>query len=110
MRSGMSRTSFTVKLVAVSLNWNRTMCVVYGISGAWLPKRDTDHCAIEFEKTSRLATQRTIVRAPNAFLGISILVDRGSLLLRKDVWVARVLCGEIAGKLESAVLRLHFDV
>lgn len=38
-RSGAFHTSLTAKLVAVSLNWNSTTCVVYGTNGAWLPNR-----------------------------------------------------------------------
>ena len=33
------RTSLTTSAFVVSLKWNRTTCVVYGMSGAWLPKR-----------------------------------------------------------------------
>lgn len=50
-----------------------------------MPKRYTDHCTIELEKTKRPAMQRTKVKAPNTFLGISIALNRGSLFLRNDV-------------------------
>ena len=98
-RSGASqdsRTSLTAKLVAVSLNWNRTTCVVYGTSGAWLPNRYTDHCTMESKKMNSPAMHSASASAPNAFLGISIELDRGSLLLAQTTkWVAR-FCGGIA--------------
>jgi hypothetical protein len=104
------RTSLTAKLVAVSLNRNRTTCVVYGTSGAWLPKRYPDHCTIELEKMKRPATQSANVRAPKAFLGISISLDRGSLFLRNNEWVARSSWGDRRGTGNCALrLLLTFD-
>ena len=58
--------------------------MVYGTSGAWLPKRYTNHCTMEFEKMNSPAMHSVNVRAPNAFLGISIEQDRGSLLLAQQ--------------------------
>jgi hypothetical protein len=66
-------TSLMASALVAYLNWNSTMCVVYGMNGAWLPKIAVIPCPRVREKRNRPDMQKSINTAPKSFLGTSIL-------------------------------------
>jgi hypothetical protein len=73
-------TSLTANLLVPSLNWNSTICVVYGMTGPYGPKKySASECPTVREKRMRPVATSRQTTSPKAFFGIIMALGDGSV-------------------------------